>query len=239
MVYKHYIIYETTNTINGKFYRGLHCTDDLDDGYLGSGKIFKQAIAKYGKETFTRKILCYGDSVEELQELEELAVTQEEVDNPNCYNMLIGGQPPSFLGRTHTEETKRKCSINNGSKKPEVRLKLKITNGGKNNGMYSKKHTDVMSPEVIRMRAEKISKYHKGKQKTEEHCRHISEAKKGKLTGDYNPNFKTLTQTDKDLITQFKDWKDKNPQTISLRLKKLGTPVGASRIKRLQDSEDF
>ena len=45
-------IYETTNLINGKTYIGQHEYKKLYDGYLGSGKILKQAIKKYGKENF-------------------------------------------------------------------------------------------------------------------------------------------------------------------------------------------
>lgn len=34
---KFYGIYKITNKVNGKMYIGQHITDDLDDGYLGSG----------------------------------------------------------------------------------------------------------------------------------------------------------------------------------------------------------
>lgn len=65
-----YIVYETTNLINGKVYVGVHKTKDpnIDDGYRGCGvtkkdqkknvKIgFPAAVHKYGYENFVRKVL--------------------------------------------------------------------------------------------------------------------------------------------------------------------------------------
>lgn len=47
---KMYTIYKTTNKIDGKIYIGKHETQDLKDGYLGSGTHLKRAIKKYGEE---------------------------------------------------------------------------------------------------------------------------------------------------------------------------------------------
>jgi hypothetical protein len=44
-----YFIYKTTNLLNGKYYIGMHVTNQIDDGYLGSGKYLNNAIKKYGK----------------------------------------------------------------------------------------------------------------------------------------------------------------------------------------------
>jgi hypothetical protein len=53
----YYIIYETTNLVNGKKYRGAHATDAIEDGYLGSGRWLRDAVKKYGRQSFSREII--------------------------------------------------------------------------------------------------------------------------------------------------------------------------------------
>lgn len=64
--YKFYYIYEITDTTNGKTYIGQHRTDDLNDGYMGSGNIVR-AIKKRRPNTLSKKILeeCTADNIDE------------------------------------------------------------------------------------------------------------------------------------------------------------------------------
>jgi len=83
-----YTVYKITNNINGKYYIGKHQTKDLDDGYMGSGKLIRRAIGKYGSGNFTKKILHVFDNEEEMNAKEaELVIVSEET-----YNLCEGGQ---------------------------------------------------------------------------------------------------------------------------------------------------
>ena len=101
-----YIIYETTNKINNKKYRGAHQTNNINDNYLGSGVIFQHAVKKYGKENFYRITLCECKSIDEMIEMEKKYVSQEWIDNNDTYNLQTGGLNYGIL----SEQSKKKIS---------------------------------------------------------------------------------------------------------------------------------
>lgn len=59
----YFFVYETTNLVNGMKYRGIHKTKKINDNYLGSGKVFVNAIQKYGKENFKREMIFFNDII--------------------------------------------------------------------------------------------------------------------------------------------------------------------------------
>src|SRR5210317_200904 len=126
-MYKHHIVYKTTNKKNGKYYIGIHSTNNIDDGYLGSGNAIVAAIEKYGIENFDREILFHCNTRKEALQKESMLVTTDLVETNMCYNLRTGGEngfeyneewrkmvseraKNTWTGRKHTEQTKKKMS---------------------------------------------------------------------------------------------------------------------------------
>lgn len=89
---KYHYIYKTTCKITGKFYVGMHSTDNLEDGYLGSGKILGYSRHKYGDENHIREILEYLPSRDKLKEREKEIVNEELLAQPLNINLKYGGE---------------------------------------------------------------------------------------------------------------------------------------------------
>lgn len=98
MDYKYHYFYRITNLINGHFYYGIHSTNNLEDGYMGSGHRLKEAVKMYGKENFVKEILKYFETRESASVYEESVVTEELVHSSNCYNIKIGGDYGTTVG---------------------------------------------------------------------------------------------------------------------------------------------
>jgi hypothetical protein len=88
---KYHIVYKTTNIVNNKIYIGLHSTNNLNDNYIGSGKILKKAIKKYGKDKFVCEILYLYRTRDEARKKEAEIVTTSFCNRPDTYNLIEGG----------------------------------------------------------------------------------------------------------------------------------------------------
>ena len=89
---KYHYIYETICLITNKFYIGMHSTDNLQDGYCGSGKYLWNSLNKYGKDKHVTKILEFLPDRKSLKAREKEIINEELLDNQHCMNLAIGGE---------------------------------------------------------------------------------------------------------------------------------------------------
>lgn len=128
-----FTIYKITNLINNKTYIGKHQTTNLDDGYMGSGKLLKRAIEKYGLENFKKEILFVFDNEDEMNAKEKELVNEEYLSSGMTYNLCPGGQGGFGYINETTDRTEhnRKISANRNYSDPQYIDKLKQAIRGK------------------------------------------------------------------------------------------------------------
>jgi hypothetical protein len=196
---KHNIVYRTVCLVNNHEYTGKHETNDLNDGYLGSGKLIRRAIAKHGRENFRREILHDFEIVIEMNAKEAELVTEEYCAREDTYNLCPGGHGGwGYINATLMTPEKRSeiGRIGFASKTKEGRRKSGLAGGAaRRDGLMerNKNRSDeerayflqcAMAPEALARRIEtqrrlgtqkgkKNSQY--GRPRSEETKRKISE----------------------------------------------------------------
>jgi len=188
-----YLVYKITNKINGKIYIGVHKTENIDDGYLGSGKYLKQAIKKYGAGNFEKEILALFDNSEDMFRMESELVNKDFINDKNTYNLRLGG----FGGFDYINSIP---GLNNTKRNFEsIRLGLKL-----------KAETDPVFVETRRKNgSEQLKKLHQeckikydtftGKTHTDETKKKISDMAKTRI-GAKNSQFGTCWIYNTDLM---------------------------------------
>ena len=160
---QYHFIYKTTNLLNGKYYYGMHSTDNLNDGYYGSGRRLKCSLKKYGKENHCVEQVEFLPNRKTLIEKEKEVVNLNEIAKEDCINLVVGGSG-GFLNEKHKEkffEKAKKYARKNGrkgnkrfleliknpiwkveyGKKVSVGIKSFLKNNNKNGFWEGKKHT--------------------------------------------------------------------------------------------------
>lgn len=166
-----YYLYEIRNNLNGKIYIGVHKSNSLDNEYMGSGKVIKAAIEKYGLENFSKTILEHFHTSEAMFAREKEIVTDEFLEREDVYNLRRGGmggfdyinksEISKFKGKKHSDETKAKIAKSLTGKKLSAETKKKISNNN-----WSKRDPDSQRKHVTSVSAGRI--------KTEDEIKKIS-----------------------------------------------------------------
>lgn len=162
-------IYLTTCLVNGKIYIGRHELNG-QRGYIGSGTAFKNAVKKYGKENFRRKILRLCYSLRELRVWEHVYIVKYKNQyNKNCYNIAKGDVNTSDYNPAKTPEVREKI-------KDRIRERGGLK--GENNPMYGKHWSDNKRKQMMFL----LRNNHPmlGKKHSEETKKHWSRIRKGK-----------------------------------------------------------
>ena len=101
----HYLIYKITHRDSGMYYIGAHKTNDINDGYMGSGKYINLAVEHYGIENFDKEILFDFLTEDEMWKKEEELV---DFKDKMSYNMMEGGSGGwTAVNEKSTSEQKR------------------------------------------------------------------------------------------------------------------------------------
>jgi len=197
-----YIVYKTTNLVNGKFYIGVHKVKGAGNGYyLGSGLALKGAIKKYGRDNFKRETLFSFDNSDDAYEKEFEVVNESLVFSEKCYNLCQGGlgalsgENHPLYGKSPSKETRKKMSQSQLGKKrstesikkriettkgikrsKETRKKISDSKKGEGNPMYGKSHSKEAKMKIsIAHKGENNHFY--GKAHSEEAIKKIRESK--------------------------------------------------------------
>lgn len=185
------VVYRITNLENEKCYIGRtkqqlhkrwhdHCSPSSNCVYL------RNAIEKYGKESFSIEVVASSWDIESLKELEMLIIKQENTLVPNGYNLINTGCGNGEV----SEETRQKISESHKGKtmSEEARRKLSEALTGK---PKSEEHCQSMSRTRIgrpsKMKGKKFSNearqnmggQNKGKTASEETKQKMSAVRKG------------------------------------------------------------
>lgn len=174
----HYI-YKTTCLVTGRYYLGMHSTNNLDDGYMGSGKRLRYSIRKHGIENHVKEILEFFETRDLLIEAEMKAITPNMITDKDCMNLMSGG-----TGGFSSEEHRRRC-IEAGGKGFTQKLKTDM--------LFRIKHRKIVT--------KNISKYNenphhdkatfRNRKHSEESKKQIGEKNKIKQSGDSNSQYGT------------------------------------------------
>ena len=214
-------VYKITNTLNGQGYVGLRIANTANDispeediEYWGSSEYLDADYKKYGKENFTKEILCKCSHKRGLKSLEKMYIKLKGTLYPNGYNRHTGG---TYF-----------------SSNPETRNK--ISEGQK------RYWTNPQTLEARKCRNSRVSKSHTGRKRSDFERKCISEGQKKYWSDPENRKKRIPTMRGKKGIPLSQEHKDKisaatkgKPKSAEHKRKVGETKRGIPRPQEVRD----
>jgi len=172
------VIYKIINLINSKIYVGKDKHNKPK--YLGSGKLLKLAITKYGKQSFKKEILQECGNEAELNTAEIYWIKKLKSRKRGIgYNIAEGGSGGKTMESPWNKGLKLGPLSEEQKEKQSKATKHGYETGGLINGMVGKTPWNKGIEMTVEAK-EKSSKTHKSKKLSKETKEKISKANKGR-----------------------------------------------------------
>jgi hypothetical protein len=183
---QYHFIYKTICLISDRYYIGMHSTDNLNDGYLGSGKRLWNSINYHGKENHKVEILEFCENRETLKIREKEIVNNNLLNEELCMNLTVGGGGGVSNEEHHLKMRKGASKIN------KILMKEFWLNPEKR-----KQRSENISIALSKIDDSKKNRmkngngYWVGKKHSDETKKKMSESAKGKNNGESNSQYGT------------------------------------------------
>lgn len=192
---QHNIVYKITNLINNKIYIGVHRTDNIDDGYMGSGNMIKRAITKYGKDNFVKEIIADYSTYFEALEHEKQLVTVSFINEDSNYNIREGGygnckwseaaiKNLSDAAKKRWQNDNYRGAILNSLRSSERRAKLSTSIKKWINNNAELHQQKMMKINKNQQKIEKTAAKHRGMKRNNASIQKMSESMKNRITAN-------------------------------------------------------
>lgn len=173
-----FIVYRTANRVTQEFYIGVHRTDNLDDAYLGSGRLLRASIALHGPQHFERTLLATGLDRETAYRLERELV-EPLLGTPGCLNLHPGGRGGfHYINRRGLHSTAAATAA--------LKCLQETDPAAFAEGQKRATAARVHSPVFQAARRAMTGKHFEGKTHTEETKQRMRASHQGKTTGTQN-----------------------------------------------------
>lgn len=151
-IYYTYRINLLVGSLKGHYYLGQHQTNNINDGYAGSGVVLGDYFQKYGAVkgvTYTKEIIGFYENEDDLNKAEAELIGDRFRNDPLCINLCAGGyakgiseetrkkRSASLKGRKFSEETRMKMSESAHKKRLSEEHKRRIGEASKRNNYWS------------------------------------------------------------------------------------------------------